>query len=174
MRFGMQVASIGVRVALPPLFTLGCALLAGCVVSNTIDFVPEENFPPSIQAVPGAVPALNEIIVAEAGMSSVSFEVDVVDPNLDQELFWIATINGIEFQGQGVIDATGTLTRRLEFTVTFTPSPNSCFAVELLVSSDFNGFTPQEPGDLGTAVWWVLIPDDDGEIDANLCPGSRS
>ena len=170
----MPVASLAPQVAILPLFTLGCALLAGCVVSNTIDFVPEENAPPSIQAVPGAVPELNEIIVAEAGMQSISFEVDIVDPNLDQELFWIATINGIEFQSQGVIDPNGALTRRLEFTVTFTRTPNSCFAVELLVSSDFNGFTPQEPGDLGTAVWWVLIPDDDGEIDANLCPGSRA
>jgi hypothetical protein len=161
------------------LLAAGAVLNTGCVVTNTIDFVPEENFPPSLQAVPSSPgrPGLNEIIVLETDNPGVALEVDVdvVDPNLDQELTWIVLLNESSLASMGTIEPTGTLTRRLSFTVDLLPLDvglGECVSLELRVSSQFNAFTPLIPGDLGSALWWVLRPDDEGNVDPTLCPGS--
>ncbi len=160
-----------------------CVTASACLVTEDVDYSPEPNWPPSIESQPGAQHPLRELVVVDldalpdGGLSELPLEVEIRDPNVDDELQ--AKVFVDEEQNATVrapVPPSGEPVRRLTVAVPL-QGPLlvlGCHRVELRVTRRFRFVPPQEPeepGDLGTAVWWVVTRDDtQRSIDPSSCP----
>ncbi len=146
----------------------------GCIATNTIEFEPEENFPPSIISEPGATFPLNEIgdvNIDETVDTEMPLEVIIRDPNFDQTLEYRIFLDAppdteIDF---GTIDPVGALDRPRTFTIPYDLlAPGICHKIELVVVGMFASFVekrrPVQEGDIDYATWWVRITDANNPI----------
>jgi len=176
------VRVLSILAALSPL----PAALPGCLVPFATQVDPPDNFPPSI-ADPLAPPSdyrpigshidLSAVEPEDAGLpTSISFEVAVRDPDINQELQYQVWVNYPTPMDRTVGDVllpdvqtdTDRRTRRLTFSVP-RASLIACNRVELRVSSRFSFLDQREPeteGDLATATWWVVA---DRTVPVSLC-----
>ena len=167
---------------------LGAAAVSGCLLTERVSFEDSGALPPSVASAPSG-PPLNQIVVlrrdvpAEEIPTSLSFEVSIRDANVNQELFARVFINDqpdLLPRPTPVIDrrvaASGSLERRFPFTLSTQLFPaNACHKVELLVSGAFQddpgSREPEEPGDLGLAVWWIDSRNQNNDpVDLGSCP----
>jgi hypothetical protein len=155
---------------------------SGCIATGTIEFEPEQNFPPSIISQPNAEFPLNEIgqinlddpLPPEAP-AAMPLEVIIRDPNFDQTLDYRIFLNApappdaeIEIQ-DGEIDPTGFLERPRTFTISYNDlDPGECHKIELVVVGKFASSVekrrPVDPGDIDEATWWVRVINSDFPI----------
>jgi hypothetical protein len=163
---------------------------AGCLVTDSVDFEREPNFPPSIQSRAGAANPLNEVIVRvleENGTGPIPLAINVLDPNVEQELRLKAfadndrmneqllrTLPPRPQQDDGGLGASPTVRPvTLEVPSAAFRIPG-CHRLEVRVSSEFQFERPAEPvleGDLGTAVWWVFTKNTQTDrVDPSSCP----
>jgi hypothetical protein len=170
----------------------------GCLVTDRVEFPEETNFPPSIEssdAAAGETPPtdLGQVVqvnldqwIADPGMPTVqpgvTFPVVVRDPNVDQTLEYKAFLDcpmrSTEVaRGRLTPQGTDVVARPLEVRIekdSLLAFPGQCCKFELLVSTSFDFFDvrgPEEPGDLGSAVWWIAITDSTHpSVDMTQCP----
>ncbi len=179
-RPGTVLAWPGVRWLLPLLL---CWSVSACLVTEDVDYSPEPNWPPSIESQPGAQHPLREMVVVDldappdGGLSDLPLEVEVRDPNVDDELqAKVFVDDGTNATVRAPVPPSGSPVRRLTIAVPL-QGPLlvlGCHRVELRVTRRFRFVPPQEPeepGDLGTAVWWVVTRDDTQRtFDPSSCP----
>jgi hypothetical protein len=173
-RAGIRLALLSLRALFGASAVLALGLLgAGCLITERVEFQELENFPPSIASAPGASHPLDRILRVEldsegsgdGGLEAILLEVDLRDPNVNQPLQWVLTIDETEYARQ-TADANGQTSRRLVLEV---PAQRlrpvgECHRVELLVSSEFSFSNPPRPvteGDIASAYWWVEATDAD-------------
>jgi len=150
----------------------------GCIATDQIEFVPDENFPPSIISQPLAEFPLNEIgqinldALPPEEPAEMPLEVIIRDPNFDQTLEYRIFLDGplpppdAEFPiQQGNIEPTGFLERPRTFAISYDElAPGECHKLELIVAGRFASSTvelrsPAEEGDFDAATWWVRVID---------------
>jgi len=155
------------------------ALSGGCIATNTIEFDPAENFPPSIISQPLAEFPLNEIgqIDLDDPIESAEMPLDVIirDPNFDQTLEYRLFLDAPDPPAverpiqEGEIEPSGFLERPRTFTVSYDElAPGECHKIELVVVGQFASNVeqrrPVEPGDVDQATWWVEVTDSDHPV----------
>ncbi|MFW5921114.1 MAG: hypothetical protein ACOCUS_04685 [Polyangiales bacterium] len=156
--------------------------MTGCLVTDKAELEQEENFPPSIESQTGmdVEHPLDEVIIfnqdEEAFDGELELDVIVRDPNVDQELILQTFVDGAGRIGFDSLPGDGEVERRRNvFVEEGLFSQEGCRRIDLLVSSDFqlgNLRKPTEPGDIGTARWWVFTrPAAAEEINPSICPG---
>ena len=191
-RWGGIAVALGstVRRLIP--LVLSATLLPACI-TESIRIEAPANSPPSIESANPADNPLNEIIrlepvVPDGGVEGQLIppllQVVVRDADVDQDLSYLVFIDDRATGPDdfGDVLTTGEPTRRLDIVL---PLANlmarGCHRVELFVSSQFGCFPmctgrPDEPGDVGTAVWWVTtrpILGDTSVVDMTTnCPPS--
>ena len=170
------------------LFFASCVALgasassSGCIATSTIEFEPEENFPPSIISQPLADFPLNEIgqinlddPLPPGEPAEMPIEVIIRDPNFDQTLEYRMFLDSpppptpetpIDF---GTVDSTGFLERPRTFSISYESlAPGECHKIELVVVGQFASFVeprrPVEEGDADQATWWVEVIDADHPV----------
>ena len=174
------------------LFFASCVALAastpsaGCIATDKIEFVPEENFPPSIISQPNAAFPLNEIgqinlddPLPPGEPAEMPLQVNVRDPNFDQTLQYRIFLDappppGAEVPLQsGVIEPTGFLDRPRTFTISYDElAPGECHKIELVVVGEFANFVdrrPVEEGDFDQVTWWVEVINADKPVIEQAC-----
>ena len=184
----MESARGGTRVALQfrlrPLVLLALAnlVLPACITSD-IRLRESENFPPSIESSPTATNPLRTWInfvptsTTDGGAPEhQAFELDFVvrDPDVDQSLELLVFVDG---RSTGIADGDQIPVavdgdRRVRSVSYSTANiledlrPPGCHTIEILVSGSFLPGRPEptEPGDLGTAVWWVATRADSTDV----------
>lgn len=147
---------------------------SGCIATDTIEFVPDQNFPPSIVSQALAEFPLNEIgaIDLDEPVESpeMPLQVDIRDPNFDQTLDYRLFLDAPEPPAaekpiqEGVIDPTGFLDRPRTFSISYDElAAGQCHKIELLVAGMFASNTeqrrPVEEGDIDAVTWWVRVTD---------------
>lgn len=171
---------------------------AGCVTQD-LQFVPPPNFPPSVEVPVGGARPFAEIVRLRADriaggpdagpIASVRIDVEVRDPDVDQELQYKVYVDyqrGVtddpviaEFLPPRPSGAADRRRRPLSFDVPIRSLREpGCHRIELLVSqrfqprtSDTTGREPLVTGDLGTATWWVATQASEGDpVDMTGCP----
>jgi hypothetical protein len=156
------------------------APIGGCIATNTIEFEPVQNFPPSIISQPLADFPLNEIgqINLDDQVESTEMRLQVIirDPNFDQTLDYRMFLNAppppeaeIQIQ-EGEIEPTGFLERPRTFTISYDElPPGECHKIELVVvgrfTSNVDRRQPEDEGDVDLATWWVEVIDADTPLD---------
>lgn len=151
-----------------------CVSATGCIATSTIEFDPDENFPPSIVSQPGAEYPLDEIgelNLDETVETEVPLEVIIRDPNFDQTLEYRIFLDAppdlpVDFD---VIDPVGTLERPRTFSIpNDSLAPGICHKIELVVVGMFASFVeprrPVQEGDVDQATWWIKVIDADNPI----------
>lgn len=161
-----------------------CAVAGGCVATDTIQFQPEQNYPPSIVSELNAEFPLNEIgqinLDDPVEPPEMPLQVVVRDPNLDQTLEYrifldAPTPPAVERPIQeGVIDPTGFVDRSQTFTISYNELPaGECHKIELVVvgmfASNVEQRRPVEPGDFDEVTWWVEVVDADNPVITRVC-----
>jgi len=164
----------------------GSVLSEGCIATDTIDFVPAENFPPSIISQLNADFPLNKIgeinlddPVPEGQPAAMPLQVIIRDPNFDQTLDYRIFLDApdppaAEFRLQeGEIAPTGFLERPRTFEIAYNDlDPGFCHKIELVVAGKFASNVeqrrPEEPGDFDQVTWWVEVTNADNPI-AQAC-----
>ena len=155
-----------------PTVLCACLSATGCIATDTIEFQPEENFPPSVVSQPAALFPLNEIgelnLDDPVETQELPLEVIIRDPNIDQTLEYRIFLNSppdnpIDFD---VIDPVGAVERPRTFSIAFDSlTPGICNKIELVVVGAFASFVdprrPVEEGDADIATWWVRVIDRD-------------
>jgi len=146
----------------------------GCIATDTIEFVPVQNFPPSIISQALAKFPLNEIGAIDLDepveAPEMPLEVSIRDPNFDQTLDYRLFLDAPEPPAaekpiqEGVIDPTGFVDRPRTFTISYDElAPGKCHKIELLVAGEFASNTeqrrPVEEGDIDGVTWWVRVTD---------------
>ena len=153
---------------------LAAGVSTGCIATDTIEFVPDQNFPPSIISQALAEFPLNEIgeIDFDVPVESpeMPLQVNIRDPNFDQTLQYRIFLDApdppaaeIPIQ-DGEIDPTGFVDRLRTFTISYDNlSAGECHKIELLVAGEFASFVeprrPVEEGDIDGVTWWVRVTD---------------
>ncbi len=161
-------------VALAASFTV-----TGCVATDTIEFSPEQNYPPSVVSQQNAEYPLREIgqlNLDESFETELPLEVIVRDPNVDQTLEYRIFLNSTtppsaEFpilQGD-IPPESGSVERPDTFNIPYTfLVPGRCNKIELIVVGNFAGFVeprrPAQEGDFDNVTWWVEITDTDNPL----------
>ncbi|MGB8329944.1 MAG: hypothetical protein WCE62_07435 [Polyangiales bacterium] len=158
------------------------ALGGGCIATDTIEFVPVENFPPSIISQASAEFPLNQIgelnldePLLPGEPAAMPLQVSIRDPNFDQTLDYRIFLDApeppaAEFPIQdGEIDPTGFLDRPRTFEIAYNDLvPGFCHKIELVVAGKFASTVeqrrPVEPGDFDQVTWWVEVTDSDHPI----------
>lgn len=151
----------------------------GCIATDTIEFEPVQNFPPSIVSQPLAEFPLNEIghinLDDPVEAAEMPLQVIIRDPNYDQRLEYRMFLDAplppnaeIEIQ-DGEIEPTGFLERPRTFTISYDELvPGECHKIELVVVGKFASFVekrrPEEEGDIDEATWWVEVIDADHPV----------
>ena len=164
------------------LFFASCVALcasassSGCIATNTIEFEPAQNFPPSIVSQPLADFPLNEIgqINLDDPVESAEMPLQVLirDPNFDQTLQYRLFLDAPQPPGverpiqEGVVEPSGFLERPRTFAISYDElAPGECHKIELVVVGEFASNVeqrrPVEPGDVDQATWWVEVLDAD-------------
>lgn len=163
---------------------LASASSSGCIATSTIEFEPEENFPPSIVSQPGADFPLNkigEIFVAPGEPAEMPLQVIIRDPNVDQTLEYRIFLDSLppapEFpfdQGE-ILPESGSVERPNDFFIPYdslTPA-GVCHKIELVVVGEFASFVeprrPVQEGDVDQATWWVEVTDSDNLVIVQEC-----
>jgi len=155
------------------------ALGGGCIATDKIEFVPAENFPPSIISQPNADFPLNQIghinlddPLTPGAPAAMPLQVIIRDPNFEQTLDYRIFLDAppppaAEFRLQeGEIDPTGFLERPRTFEISYNDlDPGFCHKIELVVAGKFASNVeqrrPEEPGDFDEVTWWVEVTDSD-------------
>ena len=164
------------------LFFASCVALgasassSGCIATSTIEFEPEENFPPSIISQSNAEFPLDEI--GQINLvdppppeepTEMPLEVIIRDPNFEQTLEYRIFLDPPppsepEFPiQQGFIEPTGFLERPRTFAISYDElDPGECHKIDLIVVGRFLSDTvelrpPEEEGDFDLATWWVEV-----------------
>lgn len=150
-------------------------LAMGCLVTDTIEFIPDENFPPSIISAPGAQHPLNEIGAQDLDEDPLPdppeyvLETLIRDVNVDQVLEYRLFKDADEFTPSfqsGEIPPSLNFERSFDAQIPFSQLELAgvCHRFELLVSGKFKNFSqPREPleeGDIDAATWWVRVTSD--------------
>jgi len=158
---------------------LASAASSGCIATDTIEFVPVENFPPSIVSEPLAEFPLNEIgkvnLDDPVELPAVPLQVNVRDPNFDQTLEYRIFLDAPEppaaaiWIQDGEILPTGFLERPSAFFIPYELlTPGECHKIELVVvgmfASNVEERRPVEPGDIDEVTWWIEVTDADEPI----------
>ena len=166
---------------------LAYASSSGCIATSTIEFEPEENFPPSIVSQPGADFPLNEIGQINADPlppgepAEMPLQVIIRDPNVDQTLEYRIFLDSLppapEFpfdQGE-ILPESGSVERPNDFFIPYdslTPA-GVCHKIELVVVGEFASFVeprrPVQEGDVDQATWWVEVTDSDNLVIVQEC-----
>lgn len=165
----------------------------GCLTTEKIDFIPEENFPPSIVSAPGAEHPLNEIgaldldaPIPPGGTTDYVLETVIRDVNVEDTLQYRLFRDAVDASSSPILSGeippeqnqtTGQLLTERPFDrpipFTLMGAPGVCHRFELLVTTEFKNFVePREPvleGDLDTATWWVRVTDDDNAFILQEC-----
>jgi len=158
------------------------ALGAGCIATDTIEFVPAENFPPSIIGQVSAEFPLNQIgkinlddPLPPGEPAAMPLQVNIRDPNFEQTLDYRIFLDApappeaeIPIQN-GEIDPTGFLDRPRTFSIPYNDlEPGLCHKIELVVAGKFASVVewrrPVEPGDVDQVTWWVEVTNADHPI----------
>jgi hypothetical protein len=158
------------------------AFTGGCIATNTIEFDPAENFPPSIISQPLAEFPLDEIGEIDLDdplppeePAEMPLEVVIRDPNFDQTLQYRLFLDAPEPPAverpiqEGEVEPSGFLERLRTFTVSYDELvPGECHKIELVVVGQFASNVeqrrPVEPGDFDQATWWVEVTDSDHPV----------
>jgi hypothetical protein len=178
------------------LYVFLCAtLMMGCLVTEKIDFDPEqeENFAPTLHDIPGSATPIGELIEVNRGdqteneIREFSFELQIRDENVTQILKTRYEARTIETDEDPVVinpenyDDVGISGEAIRpFTLTiplFQLTPGFCYRVELLVSGGFEnrpGYwdIPDIEGDIARAKWLMALrssPEQEVDLD-NTCP----
>lgn len=161
-----------------------CAVMTGCLATDTIEFQPAENFPPSVVSQPNADFPLNEIgqinLDDPVEQPEMPLQVIIRDPNLDQTLQYRIFLDSppppaSEFPIlSGGIEPTGSLSRDSVFAIPYEfLAPSICHKIELVVVGQFASFVeprrPVEPGDFDDVTWWVRVVDADNPVIVQEC-----
>ncbi|MEM8610073.1 MAG: hypothetical protein AAGF92_23475 [Myxococcota bacterium] len=160
---------------------LGLAV-SGCVATDTIDFEPTENFPPSIISQPEALFPLDEIGLVnvddpppEQG-AEILLQTTVRDPNLENTLQFRLFLNDADTTtDEGEIEPSGFVERDRDFAVPFAQLlANQCNKIDIVVTTEFASTAfdtrqPLIPGDFDQAVWWVRVTDSSAPVPPE-CP----
>jgi hypothetical protein len=159
--------------------------LAGCLVTDQIQFPERIEYPPSIVSQDIAATLdpptmLGEIVhvdLPDMSVGEIAFPVTVTELNTDQDLEWKLFVDcaGSGASAEPVVggrllkpqDPTVTSTSVLRsldvrFPFTHLRDPGQCCKVSLLVTSPFDFLEERKPrldGDLGAAFWWVAVID---------------
>ncbi len=161
--------------------------MMGCILRD-FDYEPPPNVPPSVESRPNGSTPLNRIIKVDlsatpggdAGIpNEIHFEAEVRDQNVDQQLLARIYFDNTllrELPIPAILDSADPGRRPVEFDVPRSGIARGCHLVELLVTSEggfepFPSREPREPGDIGSAQWWIaagLTPDD--PVEMNDCP----
>ncbi len=158
----------------------------GCLTTDKIDFVPEENLPPSIVSAPGAEHPLNEIgaldldaPIPPGETADYVLETLIRDANIDQDLeyrLFRDPVSGLSPPIlSGTIDQQDAFERDFPLPIPYAlmGAPGICHRFELFVTGQFKNFVepmePEEEGDLDVATWWVRVTDDDTPFIAQEC-----
>ncbi len=193
---GMRFASYS-QMARRHMSRLLCLLVGtftmGCLTTEKIDFIPEENFPPSIVSAPGAEHPLTEIgaldldaPIPPGGTTDYVLEMIIRDVNVDDTLQYRLFRDPVDPSSSPILSGeippepsqiTGQLLTERPFDrpipFTLMGAPGVCHRFELLVTTEFKNFVePMEPaleGDLDTATWWVRVTDDDNAFVLQEC-----
>ncbi len=157
---------------------------AGCIATDTIEFEPAENFPPSVVSQPNADYPLNEIgqlnLDDPVERPEMPLQVVVRDPNVDQTLQYRIFLDSppppaSEFPIlSGDIDPTGSVERDSELVIPYEfLEAGICHRIELVVVGQFASFVeprrPVEPGDFDQVTWWVEVVDADDPVIVQEC-----
>jgi hypothetical protein len=171
------------------LFSSSAALWAlgstgACIATDTIEFEPEENFPPSIVSQLNAEFPLNEIaqINLDDPVESPEMPLEVVvrDPNFDQTLEYRIFLDSAPPPApevpvdDGIIEPVGGLDRPRTFTIQYDSlTPGICHRIELVVVGQFLNFVeprrPVEEGDIDQVTWWAEVVDADNPVIVQEC-----
>ncbi len=169
----------------------GVWMLPGCLVTDKFQLHQQPDFPPSIVSRPSARDhgtSLDEVVrlnlsdtaTADGGTSSLTFPVTVRDPNTLQGLVYHTYLdfdptpganNGLFVDSQPIPSGQ----RDVDILLDKTRLTPGCHKFEMLVSSRFVDSAPQrdpvEPGDLGSAVWWLAVTDSTHTtVEMTTCP----
>ncbi len=157
---------------------LGSAPVVGCIATDTIEFEPTENFPPSVVSQADAQYPLNAIGSLDLDDpppdqgSELRLETVVRDPNTDQTLQYRIFLDAPEPPASEFpildddIPPSGFVERDVDFSIPFSfLSAGVCHRLELVVVGEFASFIeprrPVEPGDFDEVTWWVRVTDGD-------------
>jgi len=170
------------------LFFASCVALgasassSGCIATNTIEFEPAENFPPSIISQPLADFPLDEIgqinlddPLPPGEPAEMPLQVIIRDPNFDQTLEYRLFLDAppppeaerpIQ---EDAIEPSGFLERPRTFTISYDELiAGQCHKIELVVvgmfASNVEQRRPVEPGDFDQATWWVEVTNADHPV----------
>jgi len=155
---------------------------SGCIATSTIEFEPEQNFPPSIVSQPAAEYPLNRIgqlnLDTPVEMRQMPLEVVVRDPNLDQTLDYRMFLDSppapeVPFNA-GEVPPSGFVERPTVFFVPYDLlTAGECHRIELVVVGEFDSFVeprrPAEEGDFDDVTWWVEVIDSDNLVIREEC-----
>lgn len=166
---------------------LASAASSGCIATNTIEFEPVENFPPSIVSEPNAEFPLDRIgeinlddPLPPGEPAEMPIEVIIRDPNFDQTLEYRLFLDAPDPPAverpvqEGEIEPSGFLERPRTFTISYDElAAGECHKIELVVvgrfASNVEQRRPVEPGDIDQATWWVEVIDDDNPTIVQGC-----
>ncbi len=189
----------GTRVAfaaLVPRFLCAAALaLGGCLITDPAQIGEPVNSPPAIRSTPEAESsfvALNQIVRVDYDPGGeLALPIIVRDENLADELLvqvWIdyrPALTGNGFTGFPLypdplpkVLPTGSPDREeywIRIAHTYFGETDRCHRVEVFVTRGFLPTAiphriPEDPGDLGTATFWVAMNAAGGVIDMDACP----
>lgn len=154
-------------------------LMMGCLVTEKVEFVDEQNLPPSILVPESARYSPREIFTFDinsmgapvdggTGVAELRFEVEVRDPNLDDRLFAQSFTDIGRRRPVEEVPPSGAISRSFTFTINaadFSPATDQnplaapgCHRVDLCVSSAFaDRCVAVDPIDLAAATWWVRV-----------------
>lgn len=157
---------------------------SGCIATDTIEFEPTENFPPSIVSPTDADFPLNQIgqvnLDDPVEAPEVRLQTIVRDPNFEQTLEFRIFLDSepppaAEFAiQQGTIGPNGFLERAPVFSIPYDIlPPGICHKIELVVVGEFASMVePRRPldfGDYDEVTWWIEVTDDEFPIITEPC-----
>lgn len=155
---------------------------SGCIATDTIQFDPVENFPPSVVSQPEAEYPLNEIGAINLDdpppdqEAEMRLQTIVRDPNVEQTLQYRIFLDSEPppaaefFIQEGFIEPSGFVERDREFAIPYELlAPGECHKLELVVVGEFASRVieprrPVQPGDIDQVTWWVEVTDDDNPM----------
>lgn len=162
-------------------FAIASTTLMSCLVTDSIDSVPPQNFPSSVVSTPDAVYPLNKIVQVNRDEVSEDLEFDIIirDANVKTQLetqIFVIQPDGTAFFQQLNNTVPPTMTESIERSTTIRIPPgvlvrDGCLKLEVLVSQAFESVrTPVDEGDVHSAVWWIAVSSSGGEaIDLRGC-----
>lgn len=157
-------------------FAIASTLLMSCLVTDSIDNSPVQNFPSSIVSTPDAVNPLNKIVQVNRDEITEDLEFDIIvrDANVKAQLQTQVSVTRTDgtpaFQQLNNI-IPPTMTESVERSTTIRiplgtiRGSAGCLKLEVLVSENF-----ETEDDVHSAVWWIAVDSSGGgAIDMRVC-----